>query len=217
MVGWAEVAPATYNIYLPSASHNQQALSLYNPSDQDVAIRAQIRDKKMDMDSKDDTSMLLSPHKENIRLGSQRVVVPAHASAAVEVSYQGNPLATGEEYSLEIMPLMTRALSRSSLTILTTQKVNVHILPETIHPGMSVQYKEGHAILRNTGNISIWVQSLQACNQEHDCAPVSIGSQVRFFPGSWLDLGAMQPAAGFILEQVWGSGAGKEETQTIHL
>jgi hypothetical protein len=208
-MSWAEVIPNTYNVYLSSTNHTPQAVSFYNPTDQDVAVRARVYPSD---ERSADPAVQLSP---------QRFVVPAHASAAVEVEYSGLPRVVGDEYALEVVPLKAKTLaageSTPPLTFLTTQKINLHILPETIRPQMAVHYHNEHAILQNTGNVSIWVQSLAACDSQAACHALPNGSRVRFGPGAWLDLGAIKPQVGFQVEKVWGVSAGKEARETIYL
>ena len=213
---WAGVTPETYNVYLSSTSHNPQAISFYNPADQDVVVRARVY--KSNTNAKGSTAL---SSEEGVRLTPQRFTVAAHSSAAVEVGYQGPPREVGDEYALEIIPLKARALevgkATPTLSFLTTQKINLHVLPKNIHPTMAIHYDADHAILKNTGNVSIWVQSLAACDSSTACHTLPVGSSVRFMPGAWLDLGAVKPYAGFQVEQVWGVSSGKEEKQTIQI
>ena len=211
-MSWAGVTPETYNVYLSSTNHNPQAISFYNPADQDEVVRARVYKLHAN------TAL---PTTESVRLTPQRFTIPAHASAAVEVGYQGIPRDTGDEYALEVIPLKARTLEAAkttpTLSFLTTQKINLHVLPEHIHPTMTIYYQADHAVLQNTGNVSIWVQSLSACDSLTVCHTLPVGSRVRFMPGSWLDLGAVKPAAGFKIEQVWGIGSGKEEKHTMQI
>jgi len=212
VMSWAGITPETYNVYLSSTNHNPQAISFHNPADQDEVVRARLY--RLNTNTPLQTT-------ESVRLTPQRFTIPAHASAAVEVGYQGLPRDTGDEYALEIIPLKARTLEAGkttpALSFLTTQRINLHVLPEHIRPTMTIHYHDDHAVLQNTGNVSIWVQLLSACDSLTACHALPVGSRVRFMPGAWLDIGAIKPVAGFKVEQVWGIGSGKEEKQTIQI
>lgn len=215
-MGWAATTPERYNLYLSSTNHDPQALFFYNSADQDVAVRARLYRLGTTTGTK---TLLANP--VDIQFTPKRFLVPAHAYAGIEVQYNGHPLDTSAEYALEVMPLSAKNIqpgdNTSRLTFLTTQQIYVHILPQNIHPAMEIHYDAGHALLKNTGNVSVWVQSLAACESPRVCSVIPVGSHVRLFPNTWLDLGMIKPRSGFKVEHVSGNSASQEEKKTLYL